>query len=554
MAGDSTWLKEGGKDARPLLLLTVTLGELSGILLILQTALLVAIGKGAMMEGRRLGELLPAFAGLLACIAFRFLLVWAGRRASFECASRVKTRLRRELTEGLRSLDAAALARLRAGEVASVLVDAVEGLEGYYSGYLPQRAIASLLPFTFLAIVFPLDWVSGLVLVLTAVFLPLSMVVIGEEAHERNQRLWASLARISGSFLDALRGLATVKMFGAMRREALELERASEDYRLATMSVLRVAFLSSFMLELITALSIAIVAVLTGLRLLGGRMDFAPGYFILLAAPDFFLVLRSLGTQYHARMGAMSAAGQIRALLGRMEGAGAAPQGTVPAPQGAGLGRGPRGLAVAFEGVSFSYGERPVLQDLSFSLREGERLALVGPSGCGKSTVLALLLGFARVQGGLVRLDGREIGLLDREELYRSLAWLPQRPTLFHGSIAHNIALGRKGASKAEIARAARLAHVEDFADALPQGLDTLVGEGGRSLSGGQAQRVALARLFLRRPRLLLLDEPTAHLDSESEGLVQLSIAALAEGSSLILATHRPPGIVCRSLELGVAE
>ena len=270
MAKAPDWLGERGRPARGILARTVALGELSGMLLIVQTAILVEIGDGAMMRGRRLGDLLPFFAALLGVIAARCLATWGTRRSAFECASVVKKSLRRELIDGLRRIGPMALASMRTGEVAEIVVGGVESLEGYYAGYLPQRAIASLLPFTVLAVVFPLDWISGLVLVLTAVFLPLSMIVIGEEAHERNQELWASLARLSGRFLDSLRALATVKIFGASRREAEEIERASEDYRLATMSVLRIAFLSSFMLELITAVSIAIVAVLTGLRLLAG--------------------------------------------------------------------------------------------------------------------------------------------------------------------------------------------------------------------------------------------------------------------------------------------
>jgi len=552
MARDPSWLAKRGEGARRRLILTVALGELSGIFLIGQTALLVAIGDGAIMWRRGMRELAPFFAALLATIALRSLLAWAVKRAAFECASIVKKSLRRDLIEGLRGIGPIALARMHTGEVAEVVVEGVESLEGYYAGYLPQRAIATLLPFTVLAAVFPLDWVSGLVLVLTAVFLPLSMIVIGEEAHERNQRLWATLARISGRFLDALRGLPTVKMFGAARREAREIERSSEEYRLATMSVLRIAFLSSFMLELITAVSIAIVAVLTGLRLLSGQMRFAPGYFILLVAPEYFLTLRNLGTQYHARMEAASAAEHIRKLLDRIGTA-------VPArPSGAplrriGKGRNPpraRGAAVEFSDVDFAYAERPILEGLSFSLSAGESLAIVGPSGCGKSTVLNLLLGFALPSRGRVGLDGEDLGRVARDALYESIAWLPQRPGLFHGSIRYNIGLGRPWASEEDIARAARSAHVDEFAESLPSGLDTIVGEGGRSLSAGQTQRIALARLFLRAPRLLLLDEPTAHLDPESERFVNASISALAQGCSMIVATHRPLAAGMRSLSL----
>ena len=552
MDGDHDWLGERGRPARRRLGLTVALGELAGILLVIQTALLVAIGDRAIIEGRATRELLPLFAALLGAIALRALATWGVRRSAFECASVVKKAVRGDLIEGLRTIGPIALARMHTGEIAEVVVDAVESLEGYYSGYLPQRAIATLLPFTILAVVFPLDWISALVLVLTAVFLPLSMIVIGEEAHARNQRLWSTLARISGRFLDALRGLATVKMFGASRRETEEIERSSEEYRRATMSVLRIAFLSSFMLELITAVSIAIVAVLTGLRLLSGGMRFAPGYFILLVAPEYFLTLRALGTQYHVRMEAASAAGQIRRLFGKMAATDAPAAPAALTGPGAAPPRG-RSAAVEFTDVHFGYPGRPVLEGLTFSVSDGERLALVGPSGCGKSTVFNLLLGFALPQSGSIALFGRDIALMTRDSLYEGIAWLPQRPTLFRGSIRYNIGLGRPGASDAEIERASRLAYVDEFADGLPRGLDSPVGEGGRNFSAGQAQRLALARLFLRDPRLILLDEPTAHLDSRSEEFVNASIGALAEGRSMIVATHRPLASADRSLEMRTA-
>jgi ATP-binding cassette subfamily C protein CydD len=530
----------------------VALGELSGILLILQAALLVAIGNGAIMKSRGIRELFPLFVGLLGVIALRALATWGGKRVAFECASVAKKTVRGELIDGLRTIGPIALARMRTGEIAEVVVDAVESLEGYYAGYLPQRVIATLLPFTVLAVVFPLDWISALVLVLTALFLPLSMIVIGEEAHARNQRLWATLARIGGRFLDALRGLATVKIFGALRREAQEIERCSDEYRRATMSVLRMAFLSSFMLEFISAVSIAIVAVLTGLRLLSGAMLFAPGYFILLIAPDYFLTLRTLGTQYHARMEAASAAELIRALLEKMTGTGTREGRDLPAaraaPTPAALGAKRGGAAVEFEDVSFGYSGRTILASLSFSVSAGERVALVGPSGCGKSTILNILLGFAAPERGRVVVDGRDIRRIDRDDLYESLAWLPQRPTLFSGSIRYNIGLGLPGAGDPEVDLASRMAHVDEFAENLPSGLDTFVGEGGQGLSAGQVQRVALARLFLRSPKLLLLDEPTAHLDALSEEYVNASILELAEGRTMILVTHRPAPNVDRSL------
>jgi len=315
MATTPSWLADQGRPARSKLALTVAVGEAAGILLVLQTGLVVKIVDSVVFHHAAIGSLLGYFAGLLGAMLLRALATWGSKRSAYDVASGVKQRLRAACVDRLRVIGPLGLSSMPAGEAAHTAVDAVEGLDAYYSKYLPQRAMASLLPFTILAVVFPLDWISGLILVLTAVFLPLSMIVIGEESHERNRKLWGKLAHMSGRFLDVLQGLTTVRMFDAARREARELERASEEYRVLTLSVLRIAFLSSFMLELISAVSIAIVAVVSGVRLLAGSMSYGPGYFILLIAPEYFLTLRMLGTFYHARMEAVSAAEQVRAFL-----------------------------------------------------------------------------------------------------------------------------------------------------------------------------------------------------------------------------------------------
>jgi ATP-binding cassette, subfamily C, bacterial CydD len=526
------WLRAHGGPARGGLAWAIALGEMTGILLVVQTALFVEVGNGLIFRHSSLPALVPAFFGALGVILLRALTGHASKRAAAACASAVKMAARAECVSRLTGIGPLGLAGMPAGRIAHVAVDAVEGLDAYYSRYLPQRAIATLLPFTILAVIFPLDWISGLVLVLTAVFLPLSMIVIGEESHERNRRLWGRLAQMSGRFLDILQGLATVRMFGAAQRETREIERTSREYRTLTMSVLRVAFISSFMLELISAVSMAIVAVLSGLRLLHGTMDFRFGFFILLIAPEYFLTLRMLGTFYHSRMEAVSAAEQIEEFLG----APAVQPVPAEAATGATIVSAP---AIVFHEVSFSYGGNPVLEGAEFRIAQGEHIALTGESGAGKSTILTLLLGFAAAQAGTISVDERNLADLDITEWRARLAWLPQRPTIFHGTLRDNIMLGRADASEADLRDAARLARVDEFLGRLPSGLDTLLGDGGQSLSAGQAQRVALARLFLRQPVLVLLDEPTAHLDAESAALAREGISALAEGRTTIEVTHK---------------
>lgn len=559
------WLRARSKPVRRYLFLTVGLGEAAGLLFIVQTALIVRIGNGVIFLHERLSSLVLVFCLLPAAIGLRALSIWASRRAAFACSGSVKHGLRRELLARVAAAGPIALAGEHAGEVANTVVDAVEALDSYYARYLPQRAIASLLPLTVLAVVFPLDWISGVTLFVTALFIPVLMILIGEDAHERNRRLWGKLSQMSARFLDTLQGIPTLKIFGAARQEARIIAAISEDYRHSTMSVMRIAFISALMLELISTVSIAIVAIASGLRMLAGHMPFAPGYFILLLAPEYFLALRNLGTYYHSRMEAVSAAEHIVRLLAPVpmvndgvneaarKGTTAAvtagnrsERGTVAADSLTAPGDDTRrrrggGVALSFRDVGFSYAtDRGIVLDgVSFEVGAGEHLALVGRSGAGKSTLLAMLLGFASPTSGRLLVDGDLLSAEGRSAWLERVSWLPQRPTIFHGTLAENIALGRPDVSRKEVERAAERAHVDEFVERLPQGYETRLGERGQGLSGGQIQRVALARLFLREADLVLLDEPTAHLDAESDTLVRSSIAELAEERTLLLVTHR---------------
>lgn len=531
----SSWLRLRSKTVRGRLALTVGLGELAGVLLIVQTALLVRIGNGVIFGHETLVSLTPYFGYLLVTILVRSVVAWSSRRAGFACSGSVKHSLREELLQHLGRIGPVTLGGEHAGEIANTAVDAVEALDGYYARYLPQRAIASLLPLTVLAVVFPLDWISGITLLVTAVFIPVMMILIGEDAHERNQKLWGKLSVMSARFLDTLQGVTTLKIFGAAKREGKVIEDISEEYRHSTMSVMRIAFVSALMLELISTVSIAIVAIASGLRMLAGHMPFAPGYFILLIAPEYFLTLRNLGTYYHSRMEAVSAAEHIVRIL------------RIPPEDKNPLGAPARNAAkvapasLTFRDVGFGYTDErgKVLTDIDLDIAPGEHLFIVGKSGVGKSSLLALVLGFARPTRGRLLIDGSELPLMDREEHLRRISWLPQRPTIFHATVAENIAIGRPGASREEIERAAELAYAGDFIDYLPHGYETQLGERGQGISGGQAQRIALARLFLRDVSLVLLDEPTAHLDPESEARVNESITRLAEGRTLLTVTHR---------------
>jgi ATP-binding cassette subfamily C protein CydD len=379
--------------------------------------------------------------------------------------------------------------------------------------------------------VFPHDWLAGVVLVLTAPLIPVFMILIGKGAEQRNQRQWRRLAWMSAHFLDVIQGLTTLRLFNASRREAQMIALISDEYRQGTMSVLRIAFLSSFVLEFFSTVSIAMVAVLVGFRLYWGELDFLHGLFVLLLAPEFYLPLRNMGTQYHARMEAIGAAERIVEILDTPVRVATGKLTTVPDLQQGG---------VRFEAVSFRYPEgRQAVQELVLEIPPGETLALVGPSGAGKTTLINLLLGFLQPHSGRILVGGVPLEEIAPEAWRRQLAWLPQRPQLFPGTVADNIRLGAPRAGMRAVREATALAEAGDFVEALPQGWDTPVGEAGQGLSGGQVQRIALARAFLRDAPLVILDEPAANLDPDSEMRIHRALRSLAAGRMLITIAHR---------------
>ena len=538
------WLKAGAGPVRGVLTFSIMLGVASGILIVIQTAVLVGIVNGAIFEHRTFSELTPSVGILALLFIARAATLYASRRAGYATASRVKLQTRARIVARLRDLGPVALSREHGGELARTAMDGVEALEGYYARYLPQRAVASLLPLLILAAAFPLDWISGLIFTGTALFIPLLMILIGEEARLRNQEQWSQLSRMSSRFLDTLRGLGTLKMFGAARKEVEVIARLSEEHRSATMGVVRIAFVSSLMLELITTVSIALVAVTAGFRLLAGEMLFSHAYFILLIAPEFYLPLRTMGNHYHARMAAAAAAERIVELLespasdDRSIGATRSGQ-----AERANVGS---GIDVRFEKVNFRYDgasdaqRPPAIAGLSFSVDAGEHVALFGTSGAGKSTILSLLLRFCTAASGTITTCGVNLDSIDPEDWRALVSWMPQKPTLFYGSILENIRLGRPVATEAEVREAARSARADEFIRLLPLGYDTQVGELGQGFSGGEIQRIALARLFLRDSPLILLDEPGAHLDSATESLLHDAIADLSRGKTMVIAAHRP--------------
>ncbi len=533
MKPEENWLRQQKSLARPSLDLSILLGWLALLVLVAQAWLVAEIVTAVGFRQQDLSSQWPALSLLLALLPLRALLTWGGEYLAARAAVQLKQRLRLRLFDRLRRLGPAWLVTRHGGSLTTTVSDGIEGLGRYYSHYLPAIARVAMAPFTLLLFIAPRDWVSALILLVTAPLVPFFMILIGKGAERRNQRQWRQLARMSAHFLDVIRGLPSLKLFNASRREAQVIARLSEEYRRRTLSVLRIAFLSSFTLEFFATVSIALVAVFIGFRLYWGEMSFGDGFFVLLLAPEFYLSLRNLGSSYHDRMEAIGAAGQLLEILD------ASPQraaagGTPFRPRQA------AGVGIEFQEVCFRWPDgRAGLETLDLDIGAGERIAVIGPSGAGKSTLVNLLLGFLQPVGGEIRVDGQPLGQLDPGSWRKELAWVPQSPRLFHGSVARNIALGMPEASMESVREAAARAHCLEFIERLPRGFDTLVGEGGQALSGGQRQRIALARAFLRQARLVLLDEPAANLDLASERLIQRAVDDLAPGATRITVAHR---------------
>ena len=533
------WLYERSRPARGAICRAVLLGWAGGCAFIVQAFLLSRIIHRVVIEARPREALTGLFVGLAAAILLRAVAGWLRETNGFAAGARVRAAVRMELLGRVAARGPAFTRQERTGALASVLVEQVEGLQGFYALYLPQLALVILLPLTIAAAVFPVSWAAGLLLLATAPMIPLFTILVGMGAESVSQRHFQSLARMSAHFLDVLQGLATLKLFDRSREEADAIARVSADYRRCTMSVLYVAFLSSAVIEFFASLSIALVAVYLGMSYLGyfnfglyGRpISLADGLFILLLAPEFFLPLRELGAHYHARARALAAAEEIRGVL----------QGPLPPTGGRGRLTSPEGIRLQCRDLHFAYdaGRRPALKGVSLSLAPGSCIALVGGSGAGKSTLVSLLLGFITPDQGKILVNGAPLNDIDPGSWRRQVGWVGQNPVLFHGSLRENLLLGRPDAGEDRVTEAARAAGVLDFAGRLPQGLDTPVGEQGAGLSRGEAQRVALARVFLKGAPVLLLDEPTAGLDADTERRVLDAIDSFRVGRTVLTVTHR---------------
>ncbi|MFD3684257.1 thiol reductant ABC exporter subunit CydD [Nocardiopsis sp. NPDC058631] len=538
------------------LVVSVVSGVLITGLILAQAWLLARVISGA-WQGEGLGSLGWAIGAVAAIALVRALLSYLAETSALYSAARTKSQLRRRLVAHVTGSGKVWTAEPgaedgqgspKAGELVTLATRGLDALDDYFARYLPQLVLAAIVPVAVLVVVFWSDWISGVVVLVTLPLIPVFMALIGMHTQARTDRQWRLLSRLGGHFLDVVEGLPTLAVFRRAKAQAAIIRRVGEDHRKATMGTLRIAFLSAFALELLSTLAVALVAVEVGLRLLGGHMDYQTALLVLILAPEAYLPLREVGARFHASMEGVAAADQVFTELDRERGVPAGEDGErsgVCAPPATGGAAAAAGGDIRFEGVGMSYPDRdlPALSSLDLEVAAGEHVLLTGPSGAGKTTLLSLVLrlnepteGRISVRapgGGWEALDG-----IPADDWRLGIAWVPQHPYLFDVSVADNIRLGAPGASLERVREAARLAEADAFVRALPEGYDTRLGERGARLSAGQRQRIALARAMCRDAPLVLLDEPTAHLDPENAAAVRTAVTRLLEGRTAVIVAH----------------
>jgi thiol reductant ABC exporter CydD subunit len=525
-------LLKWGRPTRIYLGLSVVLGTLRGLLLIAQAWLLATVIAGAFISKKDLAELRQPIELLLAVVVVRAGVSWASEWSANRCSAQVKSMLRAALVRRASVLGPDGRAVTPSGELATLATRGLDALDGYFARYLPQLFLSVIVPLTVLVAVLSVDWVSAVIMVVTLPLIPVFMALIGMATRAHTDRQLRALQVLSGHFLDVVSGLTTLKIFGRSRAQVDVIGEVTDSYRRRLMATLRVTFLSSLVLELLASVSVALIAVAIGLRLLNGHMGLRSGLFVLVLAPEAYAPLRQLGADYHASAEGLSAADQVFDVLNR------------PVPE---HGDGtdvpdPALCPVGLEAVEFTYPgrDRPALEGATLRMEPGEIVAITGPSGCGKSTVLAILLGLVQPDSGTVTVGDVDVRSLDPDAWRSRLAWVPQHPHIFAATIADNVRLGRRDAGPDDVVEAVSAAGLAGLISRLPEGLDTIIGDGGAGLSAGERQRVALARAFLRDAPLLLLDEPTANLDGETEAEIVEAVRRLSSSRTVVMVAHRP--------------
>lgn len=526
------WLTNQAKTVSPLIKRVGLIGIIHGVLIILQSAILAFVFQQLVIEKQHWHQLLNFFILLVVIFIARSILSYFFQTLGFSIAEKIKRSVRKELLKKLSSLGSDYSKHHQSGSLAVTTLEHVDALEGYFSRYLPQQVIVTVLPVLIIIVVAPVNWVVAIIFLITGPLIPLFMILVGMGAESAQRQQFLVMGRMSGYFLNRLQGLITLKLFGQANEELKTIRKVSSQFREKTMSVLRIAFLSSAVLEFFSAIAVALVAVYVGLGLLG-LIHFGPAdnislqeaLFVLLLAPEFFTPLKQLATFYHDKAEAVAASEHILKLLQQPVFIQTISQSTQSQ------------FCIELINVSKSYPDKEVFNTLDLQIKAGEKIALVGESGIGKSTLFNLLLGFEQVNSGSVLINGQRV---NQTIAVNNIAWAGQQASVFYASINDNISLLNPNISQQDINKAAEMAGVISFSQYLKKGLSTIVGEKGYGLSGGQIQRIALARTFVKNASIILLDEPTAHLDQESKSQLLDTIEQLYSDKTLVIATHDP--------------
>lgn len=531
------WLWNEQKPIKRLLHLNIILASISSVILVANTYFIAHLLHHLIMENTPRVELLPYFIALVVGFALRALILWARESIGFKCGRILRNIIRQKILNKIHHVGPAVTSNTPAGSWASIMLEQVENLQNYYARYLPQQALSAIVPVVILIAIFPLNWIAGMILMITAPLIPIFMILVGVAAADSSQKHMDTLAKLSAQFLDRLRGLETLRLFNRTEEQTKHIEQSTEEFRETTMDVLKMAFLSSAVLEFFTSISIALMAVYFGFSYLGEinfgdystELTLFVGFFCLILAPEFYQPLRDLGTYYHDRAAGIGAADAIVEFLEKEHQSFSSNASQSINEQSA--------VEIQAKNlVIFSPQGKALTKPLNFQLNAQSHTALVGQSGAGKTSLMNALLGFLPYEGSLT-INNIELKELNINQWRKQIAWVGQNPLLLKGTIKENLLLGDIEANDNQIEQALIQAQAKEFTDKL--GLDSNIKDGGLGVSVGQAQRLAIARALLRRGKLLLLDEPTASLDAQSEQLVLNALQMMSQHQTTLMITHR---------------
>lgn len=543
MKRKSSLISQQMSSQRKNIVLLAVISLALGAAILSQAGLLAEAVQRVFVERATFSSVIVLLGLLLVVMVVRTLLSYGNGKVGLRMAAMAKTNMRAAVLQNLTHASMPSTLRGQTGGKVSIALDAIDEADSYFSQYMPRMIEAAIIPILILIVTFTEHANTGFIMLFTAPFIPLFMILVGLKTKNKSEEKYAQLAEFSGTFLDSLQGLVTLKIFGRAHRQQQEIERSSLGYRDATMGILKIAFTNTFMLESIVMLSIGIVALELAIQLLVFKsMTFHTAFLVLLLVPEFYSLLKNTGTAFHSGRTSMGAIHKVEQMLEETTGKSEelnSTEGADPSEKFARIDNMPPTMEL--DHLRFQYARDSFeLETGKITMGPGEHIAIVGKSGSGKTTLLHLIAGLLKPGSGTVRVNGSPLSQLDEDAWFKHVSYITQHPYIFAGTLAENIAIGAGGnITRAEIERAAEEAGLAALTAQLEHGLDTFVGEGGRGLSGGEKQRLALARAFLKRPAIILFDEPTVGLDLHTERVLQHSIAKLAKTATMITVAHR---------------